>query len=145
VVDHKARSVAEAVGAEARPVAVASRHQQVDPAGGSGYDLPFCPAAQLHQARSRSAKALGRPGQDGLGLFFPRASGVAAWAVAGKRPAEEARCCATGDHLGFGRGHVEQHHLCTVGEQFGGSVDAPLPGALDQPDDHPHRAIIPPI
>src|SRR6266704_1380839 len=64
--------------------------------------------------------------------------------LAWRRAARPSRAEPAGQRAGGGLGHlvggdVEQGDLGVGGQQRPGGVDAALPGALDQPDQHTHR------
>jgi hypothetical protein len=139
VVDYEAGHVAEAVRTETRAIAVAGDNQEVDPLGDGAQDLALYSSVTTKKLRVLSSQPRGRGLQDfGCHVvrdLFETARGL----VSLKGATEESRGCRRGELADIGGRYVEQRDPRVGGDDVGSGIEAPLPRALDQPDDDPHR------
>ncbi len=143
MVHDEAGGVAQAVRAEARPVTVTCRHQQVNAPGNYDDNFTLDPAATMEQPDVLPPEPCRRGGEDRRSLLVLDVSKTAARTVPRQGPPEQPSRSRFGHFAHIGGRDVQERDLSVRGDDLGGSVDAALPCPLDDPDHDPHRCIIP--
>ena len=139
VVDDEASGVAQAVRTETRTVTVAGHNQEVDVVGDCSDNFALHPAPKMNKLRVLPSEPRCRGFQDLQGLLVRDLLKTADRPVRPESPTEQSGGCRFSDLADIGGRDVEERDLRVGGNDVGGGVEAPLPCALDQPDDDPHR------
>jgi hypothetical protein len=132
--------VAQAVRTETRTVTVAGHNQEVDALGDCADDFALNPSPKMNKLRVLPSEPPSRGFQDLQGLLVRDFFETADRSVHAKSPTEQSGGCGFGDLTGIGGRDMEESDPRVRGKDLGGSVEAPLPCPLDQPNNGPHRA-----
>ena len=139
VVDDEASGVAQAARTETRTVTVAGHNQKVDAFGDCADDFALNPSPTMKELRVLPSEPRCCGFQDLQGHLVRDLFETGCGRVPPESPTEQSGGCRFGDLADIGGRDVEERDLRVGGNDVGGGVEAPLPCALDQPDDDPHR------
>ena len=138
MVDDETSGVAQAVRTETRTVTVASHNQEVDALGDCADNFAFDPSPKMKKLSVVPSELRCRGFQDLQGLLVRDLLKTADRPVRPKSPTEQSGGCPFGDLADIRRRDVEERDARVGGNDPNGGIEAPLPCALDQPDDNPH-------
>src|SRR5579862_6380862 len=138
VVDDETGRVIEASRAEPGPIPIASKHQDVDALRHGANDLVFGTADQAQPFALSTAQTISRRGKQLGSLIAGDIVETPVWGARPQPPAEQPERGSAGSLAGVCRGHMQQREPRIAGEVLRRRVDAPLPRALDDPDDDMH-------
>ena len=133
VVDDKACGRAQAVGTEARTVAVASHHKKVDSLGDCADNLALDPSSTMEQLRVLPPEPFCRAGHDRRGRLVSDLLEVTGGPVPPKGPPKQPGARGRGDFADIGGGDVKEPDICSGGGSGGQQRPGiPLAKATDQ-------------